>query len=431
MGFSFLKKKEVSVETEVLIPKTLVLEDNVTQTVNFFKNEEEINYKKTLRVMLESLNLEEIEKVIYYLSIHENKKYSALLEVFQEMIGYGSNLEKPFYGFETKIKRDFSERYEEAKNSLSTGDLIALLLRFYFLYNENRDSIIKPVISEVLADVVRCIKENIPLLRAEIENQLYVPISKALFVFFLYNKKEALIKFKSIIRKDLINKRTTLPELEYIVTANRFFGRLNLDYIPRIDTVSEKFDLVLTDKEVSISKEEVYNEVDKGDFFNQKVPLLDFDASKLLNPRTNILNVDKFTKSVSRFFDIFYPYLDTGKLHFDLGEVFVENITQPYPNYSDEILIRTREILKEMFSRDEDVKLFFLGFIYTKITNNELINSGNKFSKIFNKYLEGLDKYSERTIKNYLIDSTENPFQKKKASKKLNNFSDRHPYVFD
>lgn len=413
MGFSFLKKKEVSVETEVLIPKTLVLEDNVTQTVNFFKNEEEINYKKTLRVMLESLNLEEIEKVIYYLSIHENKKYSALLEVSHEMIGYGSNLEKPFYGFETKIKQDFSERYEEAKNSLSTGDLIALLLRFYFLYNENRDSIIKPVISEVLADVVRFIKENIPLLRAEIENQLYVPISKALFVFFLYDKKEAFNKFKSIIRKDLNNKRTTLPELEYIVTVDRFFDRLNLDYIPKVDTISEKFDLVLADKKSSIGRREVNNEVDKNDFLNIKVPLLGFEKKYLFN-NSKIAKPKNTWLVLSTIINVYYEKTFDKKPNINIGDIFIETITNPYPKFSSYELIRTREILKEMFVLNDEFKIMFYLFFDEKKDDRSLDRNSfdavrTKLPKILGEYFKGEDNFGATTVLKFLYEMNDYP----------------------
>lgn len=410
MGFSFLKKNNTKVKEEFLKPKALTLKDNVTQVVDFFKNEEKIDYKETLMILLRSLNFKELKEVMFSL---ESNKYNNLFWASEELRIYNLIYKKFIYGFETKVKQDFLEKYEEAKISLNTGDLVAFLLKHYFLFTQNSDEVLEPVINNILLKVVVCLKENIALLEKEMNHQLYVPISKALYVFFLYDKKEGKCKFNNIIRRDLESKNTSLYELEYMVTANYFFDRLNLDYIPRIDTVSEKFDLVIADKEISISKEEVFNEVDKGDYFNKKVPLLKLEKKYLFN-NSKISKPKKTWLVLSTIINVFYEKTFDKKPSINIGDIFIETITNPYPKYSSYELIRTREILKEMFVLNDKFKIMFYSFFDDKkedrsFNRNSFDAVRTKLPKILGEYFEGEDNFGATTVLKFLYEKNDNP----------------------
>lgn len=413
MGYRFLKKRLTSTDTRTDKPLSrLVLKTNISQTVEFILKEERLDYKSALMTILKSLNYEEIEELLSIIKSTSQNKFEALLDASNDLIIYNTTLEEEIYTFETKIENSFYKLYLDAKASLSTGDLIAFLLKHYFHYKKKKNRILQPACNNVLSDIIVSLKECKALLTTEINGQLYLPISKALFVFFLYDKKEGTNKFKSIIRKDLFYKKTSLYELKYQVTANRFFNRLGLDYIPSIDTNSKKYDIVVTEKKTSISKEEIYNEIDKDDFFNRKIPLLNFDSKKLINPENDIKNLDEFTKTLSLLFNDFYRKTNIKNeesiTEYDLGEVFIENITQPYPKYPKEVLIRVREILKEMFLNDKDFKYSFFAIIYY-LKTYYLPGWTNKFPYILDNYLGRTKGLSYSSVKKRFLDVPENP----------------------
>lgn len=408
MEFSLLNKRKKKLSR-------LVLKSNTSQAIDYIIKEDKIDYKNTLMTIFKSLNCEEIEELLSTIKSIDKNKYEALLDASNELSIYNDSFREDVYGFETEIENNFLSLYSVAKSSLSTGDLIAFLLKYYFHYKKKRNKIIKPATNIALKEIVICLKRNKALLVTEINNQLYLPISKALFVFFLYNKEEASNKFKNIIRVDLKYKTTSLFELEYQDTADIFFDKLGLDYIPDIDTRAEKYDIVIAEKNKSISKNEISDEIDKNDFFNRKVPLLNFDPKKLINPKTNITgttNLKEFTKTISIIFNFFHTE-NKDDLNYDLGEVFIENITQPFPKYPDDVLIRTREILKKMFSENQEFSLIFLGFIFREFRAERLYAWSSKFPELLNEYLGNLDNFSKATIKKYFYHTKRNPIYSK------------------
>ncbi|MDD7915470.1 hypothetical protein [Polaribacter ponticola] len=122
-----------------------------------------------------------------------------------------------------------------------------------------------------------------------------------------------------------------------------------------------------------------------------------------------------FTKILSALFEYFYSKNYNQKLKIDLGKVFIENITQPYSKYPDHILIRTREILKKMFTNDSEFKKLFFAFLYTEKEADRINGWVNKFPKLLNHYLGGLENLKEGTIKKHFFNNNNNPvvgFQK-------------------
>lgn len=378
--------------------KSILLKNNASQVVAFILQEDKVDYKATLIIMLESMTCEEIEESLSEINSVDKNKFEELLEASKELSICEKDSNECSYGFKTEIENSFFILYTVAKNSLSTGDLTAFLIKHYFYYNNKINRILKPAINNLLQEIVLYLKQTIPLLRREIDGQLFLPISRAIFVFFLYDKTEAYNKFKNIIRKDLDFKDWSMFELEYFETVSRFFEKIGLDYIPKIDTVSGQFDIILTEESSSITKTEIFDKINKDDFFNRKIPLLNYQPQKLINPKTDIIKLEEFKVIISCMFKDFYYNTHTHKLNFDLGKVFIENITNPYPNYSEDVLIRTREILKEMFLKDTGFKFVFFGFIYfTK--ENYLKKWPTKFPELLEAYLGKLNSFSESSNK--------------------------------
>ncbi|WP_405611519.1 hypothetical protein [Polaribacter sp. Asnod1-A03] len=401
-------------------PKCIVLNNYIIQTVDFILKEDNIDYKNTLITILKAIEHEELDEIITTIKYNDKTKYIELVKASENLSIHNDTLKNYRYGFKTRIEDDFLKLHNDAKDSLSTGDLVAFLLKQYSYYKNINSEIIVPAINLILDEIIISLKQNIPLLKQEINHQSYLPISKAIYVFLIYPKKEGMNKFKNIIRKDLDYKNNSDFQYEYFVTVDRFFRRLGLDYIPYIENMPEKHDVILAKKSNSITKSEISAIIDKDDFFNVNVPLLNYKAKDLIIVDKNIKNLNEFTHSLSIIINHFYIVNNTSKLDFDLGAVFIENITKPYPIYPDDVLIRTREILKEMFSKVDNFKLYFFYYIYEQKDFKNLPGWVNKFPPLLANYLGELDKFSQATIKKYFLPNEDNPVFNK--NQKINDF---------
>lgn len=133
-----------------------------------------------------------------------------------------------------------------------------------------------------------------------------------------------------------------------------------------------------------------------------------YDGNKLINPKNDIKNFRKFELMMTNLFNDFYILQNNEKPDLELAKIFIENITNPYPKYSDEELIRVREILKKMFFECEDFKYTFFAILnFDKMEH--LRGWTSKFPTLFNDYLDGLKGFSEQSIKNFFSNKKKNP----------------------
>lgn len=425
MEFSFIKKKKILKDGEINEqPISIVLKSNFSQSIDFILKEGNIEYENTLITILKAIEYEELNKLISIIKYSDKTKYLEFLNASKKLSIYNSTQKIYRYGFKTRIEDAFFKLYNDAKNSLNTGDLVTFLIKQYSYYQKTESEILIPAINLILDEIIIGLKQNIHLLKQELNNQSYLPISKAIYAFLIFPKKEGMNKFKNIIRKDLNYKNNSGFQYEYFVTVDRFFSRLDLDYIPYIESMPEKHDVILAKKSNSITKSEISNIIDKDDFFNINVPLINYDPDKLINPNTDFDNIIDFTKILSALFNFFYFKNYNQKLPFDLGKVFIENITQPYSKYPDDVLIRTREILKKMFSQDSEFKNLFFTFLYVEKEAERINGWVNKFPKLLNQYLGGLEKLKESTIKKHFFNSTNNPIIG--LQKEINDFIEKN-----
>lgn len=384
----------------------LEIKSKVLQTIDYILNHKGDTNKETLRVMLKQLSYDELKEVTLEVEINNKKKFDILIDASKDLSRTDCITRKSGYHFQTKAERDFKQKLNNAKYDLDTGNFIAFLIRHYLIHSQKQNSILNNISSDLLDELTLSLTQEIAVLSTEFDNQLYIPSTKALFVFFLYDKSIATNYFRSIIRSDLQNKRTSLFELEYQVRTERFFARIGLNYIPKIILNNNKIEL--SDESSSIKKTEIFNIIDKDDYFKQKIPLQNHPQDRLINPHKDIQDIDKFKQILSAIFDKFIEEKDK-KNSYKLSEIFYENITNPYPKYSDHQLIQAKEIIKKMFSKDNDFELYFFYFIHEYMATKRLKNWSAKFPILLNCYLDKMHNFGVTKIKKYTLHKDSNP----------------------
>ena len=335
--------------------------------------------------------------------------YKKLIYEINQMSVKYSYPNNPFLTFEAKIESDFDKILMESENSLNTGDLIARLISFYNIFLE-RNSFLTPVYNRIINKILLLIKKKITVLETEFLNNKFVPIEKALFIFFLEEKEIAWKKFKNIIETDLDRRGYKLFECEYFTRVDLFFQRLNVDFIPQV--INKHFGIELTAESESIKKEEIRKFLDKRDYFNINRPLSNF-SGEFINKEEDILHFNEVRKLFQLIFKeaIIEKY---GKPYFDkqivsFADIFLSNITEKYPVYDKNELIKTREIIKEMvLDGDSSFKENLFSLIYTLKESRYLLKWNTKFPLIMESYL-GIKGFSKDSIKRYFKNDNTNP----------------------
>ena len=392
-----------------------VLKSYLEQTRDYLFFSENINYKDVAFEIIEKLSEKDIVEILDYLFHYNKPIYDKLIQGFENLESKNEVLNYIYYAFQLKIEDDFEKELFNAKNSLNTGDLIAYLLSKYFKYDSKKGL---PVIEKAYTDlkyrIVIEIKRNFALLQSEIESKQYLPIEKVLFLFFLYDKDDTLEIFKKVIQKDIETRKFGFHQIEHFVHLERFFERLGISYIPKIENI--KNDIKLSKEEDSISKSELKRIINKEDYFNNEIPLLGIEHDKFINPKTEVENL----LEVKKLFSIIYRNAlikKYGEKHlsnfkFDFGDVFLENITNPISKFSTNDLIQVREITKELLKdKNSDFKRFFFSLIYTLWESKQLINWGAKFSYLFPLYINNIKGFSKDTIKDFFTHGEKNPYK--------------------
>lgn len=402
-------------------PEKLVkLKTYEEQYIEFIYSHNKIRHDQLLKEILETLTLDQSNNFFLSLRKKHYQKYVGFLIASKKLSIVNKQMGFRVYGFESKTEKILIKQLDESKISLSTGDYLAFLIRKYFYYNSINCSILKPVANNAIIEIIVKLKQNTPLVRTELEGNLYLSLANALYVFFIYQKEKALNKFKNIILKDLKNKNFKSYQFQHNVTLERFFKRINLSYIPRIDTVNDKNGIIFTKAEKSINQSELLKIIDKEDFFNRKPPLQNYPADRLINISTDVKDFKTFSEIISKIFKKYACEKDSA-YEYDLGKVFLENISEPYPQYSPSVLIEVREILKEIFKNSEFKKIFFC-FIFLQHSDYKITSWVNKFPNILNSYLGGMEKYSVSSIKKHFYSDGNNPVNNNKAMKLYNDF---------
>ena len=372
-----------------------------------------LDYSELVFTVLKECDLPAIIHIMDFFKDYNMMIYSQLEHQFEKLghnVGITSH---PIYGFTVKIVSNFNKDLEYIESSLNTGDQIAVLINRYMVCKNNKHQFLHRAYNSLKDIIIVKIKQKFCILENEIKSQNLVSISNAFHLFFLYDKEEALNKFKKAVNNDVENRRFILHQLHHSVLNSSIFNRLNLPYIPLINIVSNIHDIILSEPKNSVSQDELTKIIDHEDFFNRNVPLKDFPAHKLINPLKDIYCI----KEVKHIFNEVYKrsYIkhenekEFEKLGLNLGEIFIETITEPYPKFSDHELIMTREITKELLLNSKsEFKKYFFGTIYVLKGLAILKKWQTKFPVIFHEYVGGLRGYSLSSNQNFFSNDSPN-----------------------
>lgn len=370
------------------------------QLKNIFSKNTQHDYKSIAREILRKMSLTEIIDSMSYFQNFDKFTYSKLCEQF-DLLGYlPSEKSKKSYGFETMIDQQFDKEYNSVRKISDTGVLMSFLIGKYVECRNNEHVFLEVAYQNLIHEIIILVKQQLPLLRSEINSQSFIPIQKALYVFFLFEKEDAFQKFKKIIRYDLKQRKTSNYHLEHFVNAELFFERLNLNYIPKIDSTTNNYDVLIGDHTLSITKNQIVDYLDSADFFNTKVPLVKLQHQYYINLQKDMIKHIQIKEILISFIkeEVKLEVIRSiGGKNICLVDIFISNISTPYSQYDDKILISTKNLLKRKF--DDAIMERFILLFYLFKEKGYLYNSTRKIPKILAEYFK-LVGFSEGTIIN-------------------------------
>lgn len=320
-----------------------------------------------------------------------------------------------YYVLDTKVEERFNKDLKAIENSLNTGDQIVFLCGEYAKAKHKSEALEFPLYNLLMRIIGSIIANKVYVLRNAIESQSKIDISNAFHLFLLYEKKAATAKFLKVIKQDKASRRNNGSVMHYWVMMDTLLNRLGkgVEFIPKITVTGENGMVLFTTLENSISRKELDIIINEEDHFNRKTPLVDFNADKLINPSKDITD---YNRVEGWFSTIFHEeiiklkgkeYWD--KIGLDLGKIFLNTITDPYPSFLDYDLIRTREYTIELLqAENSDFKNRFFRLIYDLKEEGITKRWNTKFPLIFNHYIK-TDGYSVATIRRFFRRDTENP----------------------
>lgn len=365
-----------------------VLKSYKKQVIDYLYSGENIYYKKIAFEILEKLSEEDIVEILDYLFKYNKPVYDMLIQGFENLEFKNDTLNSTYYAFQLKMYDDFEKEYQNIIDiSSNTGYLITFLLSKYYKYTNKKGlPVIEATYEELKFRTVKKLKNNFALLQSEIESKQYLPIEKALFLFFLYDKDDAIEVFKKVIQKDIETRKFDFHEIEHFIHLDRFFERLGTSYIPKIENIQNS--IRLSKEEDSISKNELIQLIDAKDSFNENTPLINLENHYFINIYRDaipIKEIKEFFKDVlQKEFNVNCDYYFSNH-KIDIVDVFFDNISNPHTKYNRETLIFTREILRDFLKKNNNYKGFLAVFRIVK----ELFllnNSSKKIPKILSSY---------------------------------------------
>lgn len=330
------------------------------------------------------LKYNEVEILIN--SIENNYEYELFLNLF--------NKEKYFW--ENQIENIFFEEFENAKLSLNSSDYLAYLIGkkvdLQKLINEKK--VFLKQYKNIDLDINLEILKNYDLCKIEVNQKVNVPVNYAISMFLFHDQKIATIKFKRIISDDK-NNRLTSHNAEYILIFERFFDRLKLDFIPKINPKNNYNPIEFNNAENKyITIDKLRELIDNENFFNNRE--FEVSSKKLLKPK-NIVNLDL----LKEVYNMFFKSIDDSFKKSNI-DVFISSLTETNPMYDDFDIKNTRYVLNNLLTID-DKHIDFLILTYFLESENVLYKSRNILNFLFTKYFNKVRGMSNDNIKEYFF----------------------------
>lgn len=342
------------------------------------------DYERIISEMMSNLKYDDIELLIHKSFDLKNR------DVFL------AALEKKKYNWRAEIENDFLKNNEDAKLSLCTSDYLAYIIgRKYDLHIlSHSTNFWKEYYKAFENDLNLLLIQNKLLASLEADNKVHVPINYALSMFFIYDKNIALPKFKRILNNDRMHRLEPLHQAEYFITVGKFFDRIKLNFIPKIDSLKQLNPINFENKDNQyITRDEIKIIIDKEDYFNKRNFVID---KKYLLQSVNICDEKKLKELYFTFFNFFDNEISKNQI-----DVLYSCFTEINPKY-DEFQIKFIRVKLIKLINEKEIAKDLIYFSYYLVTN--FLDSSYEKIKFLTSTFFNTKGLSSSTISNVFSD---------------------------
>jgi hypothetical protein len=330
-----------------------------------------------------SLIVSEMKK---YLNYHEIELLHNLATEIPNTDGFLLELEKNKYHWAPDLTHRILNDIQAAKLSLCTSDFLAFVIGLKCDVNQLiiENGYWTSIYHEIDLELNKELLETDYSVNKELKHKAHVPINHALSMFLLYDKEVAKNKFNAILSDDLNYRIEASYQEEYLLIYERFFKRLKLDFIPKIN-FKDKINLVdfTNSKNQYMTKKELIKLIDNRDYFNLRP--FDVDSKKLLNEnnyRDSKLLVDCFF-SFFKFHDEDINYKDV--------EILISCFTEKYSRYDRHEISLAKTILNDLV-RTKRINMALIYFSYYMISSKTIKDSKVKLAYLLSNFFNSDQK---------------------------------------
>lgn len=369
------------------------------------------NTKKTFKIVTP---LEQVVKVISETNIDDNafynntSKYEIInhlnfeevdalvkkIEDVQKKDVISKIIENEKYRWYLKINEQYFYEIEKTRISLNTTDFIAFCIGKKVDLQKLKS---KSLWQHISKDIDYSINQY--LIRAkttsffETSQRLGITVNQGLALFFCFDKKIAITKFKRIIDYDRKYRPYASQEAEYFETVRLFFDRLKLDFIPKIDFTNTKSLIEYSNNNKKyVTQEEIQLIIDKENYFNKRAIFK--DNKKIISPK-DILNIEIFKTCLFMFFENINKNITTKDI-----DIFVATLTEINSSFDDNEMKSIQIKLNSLLMNKDNRIIFIVLMDYFRHTYFLKVTT-NKLSKLLSLYFNKIDGIGESNIKDF------------------------------
>lgn len=230
-----------------------------------------------------------------------------------------------------------------------------------------------------------------------------ININNCFGLLFLEDKKQAINSFLNYVSKEIIYEEGKSNHQSFILSKDRFFHFLQLDFVPNVSYSNYKQRLNLFQEEnMIISKKQIDIVIGQEEFFQKKLPLHELTLEELFSFNNDFPKekVDYMNDILKAFFEVIcekkFTYGETN-----VFELFFSSCTEVYPSYSKDELYYAYNLLNELVSKDKIIFYKILS-VFIVLHNSDAIKLvPTKLPKILSTYFKG-STLSQSTMRQYI-----------------------------
>ncbi|MDM1096204.1 hypothetical protein HXZ81_06010 [Myroides odoratimimus] len=305
------------------------------------------------------------------------------------------------------------KKWELYKQDMSEVSYLCRLLKCKHDFLENLNKLSIPLLERLdnpdkgdnnhfIRVLDQYIFEELMLINSNLDENC-INTSNCFALLFLENKKQAINSFLNYVSKEIIYEGGKSNHQSFILSKDRFFHFLQLDFVPNISYSNYKQSLNLFKEEnMIISKKQIDIVIGQEEFFQKKLPLHELKLEELFSFNNDFPKekVDYMNDILKAFFEVLcenkFTYGETN-----VFKLFFSSCTEIYPSYSKDELYYAYNLLNELVSKDKVVFYQILS-VFIVLHNSDAIKLvPTKLPKILSAYFKG-STLSQSTMRQYI-----------------------------